>query len=498
MTRPATSPGTSPSRLGNVCTQLLPWLTGLLVFLQLLSLRLPLLDRFFFDTLHADVQGIDYFSLPKAWLNLSARQSLYATFDPPSYGPHFTWYLAHPLLAVLLGWPLSRLDPSDSYGVFTLLSLAAMVVCAWLLGRETPCLLKRRLVWLLLLGAFPTFDMLYVGNVQALTVLGISLLLIGLLRLARSQPHVGQFLLAGLLISLFTKPVVLLILPLLLLSRETRRSAVQALAIYGAISALFEVVPALNPQGIGLRRVLWLATHPAFVRSTMNIYANHLVLTPDMRDNSIHWFNLVAQSGFRLAHVDVFSLPVFLDGLLGMRTPDWLYVLPTLMVLALSYPVARIREESRRHECTLLLAGAAILDFFVSYPTVWEYQYTAVLPVTAMLLLAPASPIFGRALRTWSLSVAACLWLPSLYFLSESAQPSMHEMTLVRLDRVLPVTSLFAFLLWVLVRSIARARRGIRPPRLQADHMMRLRLLCRPEYTASEPVSLFRNLVLCL
>ena len=452
------------ARLRNIATQGLPWLTGLLIFVQLLSLRLGLLDRFFFDTLHADVQGIDYYSLPKAWLNLAGGRSLYGTFDPPSYGPHFTWYLAHPMLAVLLGWPLSRLDPSDSYGVFTMFSLAVMAVCAFLLGRETEDALKRRVIWLLLLGAFPTFDMLYVGNVQAFTVLGLSLLLIALLRLARNQLRSEPFLLAGLLVSLFTKPVVLLILPLLLLLRETRRAAIRVLAIYAAVSALFEIVPALNPQGIGLRRVMWLIAHPAFVRATMGIYTNHLVLTPDMRDNSVHWFNLVAQSGFRLAHIDVFSLPLFLDGLLGRRTPDWPYLLPTVAVLALSLPVACLRVGSGRRECALLLAAAASLDFFVSYPTVWEYQYTAVLPVAAVLLLLPASPTFGKGTRAWSLGLAACLWLPSLYFLSGRGLPSMAEITLVRLDRVLPVTALFAVLLWTVFRAILRARISVPKP----------------------------------
>ena len=224
--------------------------------------------------------------------------------------------------------------------------------------------------------------------------------------------------------------------------------------MYLPVSFLFEVVPFLNPQAVGLRRVLWIAVQPAFVRQTMQIYANHLVLTPDMRDNSVHWLNLVAQSGFRLAHVDVFSLPVFLDGMLGRRTPDWLYAMPTLGVLALSLLVPRIAEPTVRHACALLLTMAASLDFFLSYPIVWEYQYTAVLPVAAILLLLPASAVFPRSVRGLSLALAACLWLPSLYFLSGSAAPSSRMMTLVRADRVVPVTLLFAFLLGITARAI--------------------------------------------
>ena len=453
-----TSSSSLHSRVRGALLKLLPWVTGLWVFVQLLSLRIGLLDRFFFDTSHADVQGIDFYSLPKAWLNLVAGRSLYGTFDPPAFGPHFTWYLAHPLLAAVLGWPLSRLNPGDSYGVFTLFSLAVTATCAGLLARESDGPLTKRCIWLLLLGAFPTFAMLYVGNVQSLTVLGLTLLLVGMMRLTYRRLRAEPYILAGLLVSLFTKPVVALMLPLLLLLQETRRAGWRALAVYVPISLLFEAVPLLNPQGIGLSRVFWLAVHPGFVRATMNIYANHLQLTPDMRDNSIHWFNLVAQSGLRLQHIDVFSLPVFLDGLFATRTPDWLYLLPTVAVLTLSVLVPRIASTAIRREAALLLAMAASLAFFLSYPTVWEYQYTAVLPVAAVLLMLRGSALLSR--RSWacSLGLAACLWLPSLYFLSAGATPLAGTITLVRLNRVVPVAALFALLLWVVARAVRNAR----------------------------------------
>ncbi len=433
----------------------LPWLTAAWVTLQLLSLRLGLLNAFFFDTAHADVQGIDFYSLPKAWLNLAAGRSLYGTFDAPTYGPHFTWYLAHPVLAVLLGGPLSRLAPADSYGVFTLLSLTVMAACAWWLARESDDPLTRRLIWLLLVGSFPGYLMLWVGNVQAFTVLGLTLLFLGMLRTSRWQPHARWFLRAGLLISLFSKPVVLLSLPLLLLMKETRRAAFDAVAVYVPVSLLFQVIPGLNPERISLGRVFWLSWHPGYVRGHMNIYANGLRLTPDMRDNSVHWFNLIAQSGFRLGHVDVYSLPVFLDGCLGVRTPGWLYLLPTALVLGLSLVVGRMRDTLMRRETAVLLLLAASLDFFLVYPTVWEYQYTAILPVAAVLLLLRGSRLLGRL---WApcLGLAACAWLPSLYFLSGSYAPSPAVLALARLDRVVPVTALFALLVWCVGKAALR------------------------------------------
>lgn len=436
--------------------RVLPAITAVWVLVELLSLRLNLLRSFFFDTLHADVQGIDFFSLPKAWLNLHSGHSLYGTFDPPAYGPHFTWYLAHPAFAVALGAPLSQLPPMDSYGVFTLLSLALMGACAALFARESRDAFVRAALWLLMLGGFPTFLMLWVGNVQAFTVLGLSLLLVGLHRRISYRTDAPWLMRAGLLLSLFTKPVVLLMLPVLLLVKETRRSAFDAMAVYLPVSLLFQVVPGLNPERISLGRIFWLSWHPQVVRSSMNIYANGLRLTPDMRDNSIHWFNLIAQSGYRLQHVDVYSLPVFLDGLLGHRTPDWLYALPTLLVLALSVLVARVRERRLRLEAAALLVMAASLDFFLAYPTAWEYQYTAVLPVAAMLLITGPAKLPHRV---WLVCIvlAGFAFLPSLYFLSGSATPGPGALFLARLDRVVPVAVLFALLLWQTGRLAVQA-----------------------------------------
>jgi hypothetical protein len=454
-------------------TEALPWITGALVFIQLLSLRLGILDRFFFDSMHAaaTTQGIDFYSLPKAFLNLLAGHSAYDTFAPPLYGPAATWYLSHPSLAVVLGSWLSLFSPSVSYGIFALLSLALMAVCAGLLAALSGDLLVRRVIWLLLLGAFPSYWILYTGNPQALLVLALAMTFSAVYRLAYTQPdgsapaHVGYLLLCGLLLSLLTKPVVLLMLPLLLLLPETRKAALRALAVYALVSVIFEVVPELNPAGVGLSRVGWLAFHPGFVRETMNIYLDNFQLTPDMKDNSIHWFNLIAQSGYRMHHIDIFSLPEFLDTLFGLRTPGWLYQLPLLVVLALTVMVARMRNTAARMEAALLLLMAISLTFFLAYPTVWEYQFTGVLPVAAILLLVRTCrvPRLPTILLNWMLALSACLWLPSLYFLLEGHTVDATTLTLIRLDRVVPVTLLFLMLLITVARISAPNKSAATP-----------------------------------
>ncbi len=446
-------------------TEALPWITGTLVFIQLLSLRLGILDRFFYDSMHATAttQGIDFYSLPKAFLNLLAGHSAYDTYAPPLYGPAATWYLSHPSLAVALGSWLSLFSPSVSYGIFALFSLAVMAVCAWLLARLSGDALVRRLIWLLLLGAFPTYWILYTGNPQALLVLALAMTFSSIYRLAypqsddRTPSHASHLLLAGLLLSLLTKPVVLLMLPLLLLLPETRKAALRALAVYALVSVLFEVVPALNPAAVGLSRVAWLGCHPGFVRETMNIYLDNFQLTPDMKDNSIHWFNLIAQSDYRMHHIDIFSLSDFLDTLLGLRTPGWLYRLPLLIVLALTVAVARIRDTALRMQAALLLLMAISLTFFLAYPTVWEYQFTGVLPVAAILLLlrsstGPSAQPLPRTLLSWMLALSACIWLPSLYFLLEGQTVDATTLTLIHLDRVIPVTVLFLLLVITVLR----------------------------------------------
>jgi hypothetical protein len=339
-----------------------------------------------------------------------------------------------------------------SYGVYTLLSLAMMAGCAWVLARESDDALVRRMVWLLVMGSFPTYWMLFVGNVQALLVLALGMLLAGVFALTYKGRGEG-LVLGGLVLSLLTKPVVLLMLPLLLMLKQTRRAAWRALGIYAVVSVAFEVVPFLNPEGIGLKQVAWLAVHPAVVRETMNIYANHLQVNAWMKDNSVHWLNLVAQSDMRMMHVDVFSLPVFVDTVVGARVAGWVYALPMVVALGLSVLVARMKDARVRMEAALLLLMTISLVFFLGYPTVWEYQYTSVLPVAAVLLVVQGRRVFYERARWWMFGLAACAWLPSLYVFTEGRALTAGVLTVIRLDRVVPVTLLFG----VMVAMVGRA-----------------------------------------
>jgi hypothetical protein len=427
--------------------------TAAWVAVLLASLRYGLLDRFFFDSSHAHVQGIDFFPVVRAFLSILNGHSAYDTFSV-NYGPYATWFLYHPLLALTLGPLLAWMQPWTGYAAWTAASFVLMAIAAWLMMRLSSDPLRRALVGLVMLGAFPVYSMLYVGNVQALTVLAVTLVLVGLARMAGldgAAPcdaavlrRCRVMLLAGLLISLFSKPVVLLMLPLLWMMPETRRTAWKAFAIYAAVSLAFVAVPLLNPEGLGWSERIFLASHPAIVQQTMNVYTNGFTVTPPMKDNAVHWFAMVALADYRLLHIDVYSLPVFLDSWLHVHTPEALYRLPAILILEFSVMVAFLRGRRARLEAALHLTMAASLSYLVMYSLVWEYHYTAVLPVLGLILVRKSWNVAEKAV----LALGALVCGPSLYFLVSGQNPTLLTVqNVIRLDRVLPAAAIFLILL---------------------------------------------------
>lgn len=427
--------------------------TAVWIVVLLASLRYGLLDRFFFDSSHAHVQGIDFFPVVRAFLSVLHGHSAYDTFSV-NYGPYATWFLYHPLLAVALGPPLAWMQPWTAYAVWAAVSFLLMSLSAWLVMRLSSDPLRRALVALAMLGAFPVYSMLYVGNVQALTVLSVTLVLVGLAQMAKldgADPDYEAImrrsqgmLLAGLLLSLFSKPVVLLMLPLLWMMPETRRTAWKAFAIYGVVSLAFVAVPLLNPDGMDWSERIWLVTHPTMVQQTMNVYTNGFTVTQPMKDNAVHWFAIVALTDYRLMHIDVYSLPVFLDSWLHMHTPEVLYRLPAILILEFSAMVAFLRGRRARLRAALHLTMAASMAYLVMYSLVWEYHYTVLLPVLGLLLVRKN----WNAAEKSMLTLGALVCGPSLYFLVSRQNPALLSVqNVIRLDRVVPATAIFCILL---------------------------------------------------
>lgn len=412
------------------------------------------LRPFFFGAEHATVQGIDFFAVPKSYLNLLEGRSAFDTWGGKAYGPYATWYLAHPAFSVFVASWFSFFPAWTAYWLFVVFSMACMTVAARFLAAYTHHPATKRSIYLILLCGFPTIWLYYVGNMHAPLVLALCLLFAGMLELHEGSEKRGQQLLtAGLLISLFSKPIVLLMLPLLLLLKETRRSTYFSLLIYGCVSVLFLTLPFLNPQSIGLAKMLQLAGDPSFVQEHMNIFKNQFVLNEYMKDNSIHWLNLMAQSDYKLMHIDVFSLPVFIDTLVGQATPSALYKLPILICLLFSLVVPFLEDRKLRLESSLLLLMAFSLTFFLSYNTVWEYQYSSALPLVAMLPVLKEKGVFYAGRIRWMFWIGLFLCLPSFYFLVRSGDfQSAASLSWIRLDRVIPVLILFVWMCWEIVK----------------------------------------------
>ncbi len=435
-----------------------------LAALLLLCLHFGWLNIFFYGSeLNPTVQGVDYFAVPKSFLNLLEGRSIFDTWGGTPYLAHqTTWYLAHPAFSLFIASWFSFFSPWLSYWLFVLFSIAIMAYCGYLISKMTDNIFKKYLSYFLLLFAFPTFWMLFVGNMHAPLVLALTLILIAIYELTYSENEkdikvANSKLLAGLLISFFTKPIVLLMLPLLLFTKETRKTTIKSLIIYFFVSLLFIIVPQLNPQGIGFNKLMSVAFDFDFIKENMNIFKNHYVLNAYMKDNSIHWLNLIAQSEYKLMHIDVFSLPVFIDTLVGKATASGIYKIPIFISLFLSIGVAFIEDKKIRLESTLLLVMAISLSFFLSYNTVWEYQFTSVLPVIALLMILKEKNVFYAKYIQLMFYIGLLLCLPSLYFLVRKGDLySNNSLTLIRLDRIIPVLILFLIMIFQIIGIVMK------------------------------------------
>ena len=90
------------TKMKNRLIKLLPYFIISTLLIMLGSLHFGWLNMFFFDAEHAHVQGIDFFAVPKSFLNLLEGRSVFDTWGGTAYGPYSTWYLAHPAFSVFV------------------------------------------------------------------------------------------------------------------------------------------------------------------------------------------------------------------------------------------------------------------------------------------------------------------------------------------------------------------------------------------------------------
>ena len=434
---------------------------------MLLSLKYGWLNPFFWAAEHANVQGIDYFALPKSFLNLLEHRSMFDSWGGTPYGPHATWYLAHPAFSVfILSW-FAFFTPWVSYSAFVIFSLLLLAYTGFLFAKHAEPAQKIRYYALLLCG-FPVYWMVYVGNMHAPLVLATGLMLLALYEIIEQfsadnqsvafakTPIYGK-LLAGLLLSLFSKPIAALLIPALCIVPETRKTTLLALTIYCVVSLMFIILPLFNPEGVGLQKLLTVVFDFNYIKETMNIYKNQFQLTPFMKDNSIHWLNLIAQSGYKLNHIENFSFPVFVENFLFKTIPDSIYRLPILVCLQGSLFLCFIRNKTARMQVLLLLTMMTTLSFFLSYNTVWEYQFTSVFPVIAMVYLLKKQQLFSTMQNGFIFCLAIPLYLPSAYILVDASHLSIVSIEYIRMSRIVPVLLLFMVITYKMIETILKA-----------------------------------------
>jgi len=434
--------------------RLLPFVTGAWIAILFLQ-PAGLLDFLFWKS--SGAIGTDYWCIPRGFLNLLHGHSLYDTFNGAQFGgPIVTWYLGHPAFELIVAPWYAFFSPATSFSLWSLTSIALLLCVGAIYAQRAPSRLARSACMFFCVFGVPALCLLASGNMHTWLVLALALVIVGLYDMSLAPDDRGsqRMLAAGLLLSLLSKPIVLFMLPMLLLLRSTRRITLIVIAAYVAVSAVCVLVPSLNPEGIGLQREIALFLDPAYVREHMNIYKNQFVVTAEMKDNAIHWLNLVAQSDFYWNHIQIFSLSAFVNDLTGINLPAAVYKIPLLVALLCSLAVVGIRNRADQ----LLAATWAVmllsLTFFLCYNTVWEYQFTAIIPLLLFAIVRLDRGVDTRI--AWAiLACGVVVAMPSLYFLF-AGKPEQANLAWIRSTRVLPVFALYCLMLWQLVRHYLR------------------------------------------
>jgi len=444
--------------------------TSLITSTFILSMYFGWFDIFFYGADKFHNHGMDYFQIPRAYLNLLDGRSPYDTWGGKQFGPYTTWYVNHPAFAVFIGFWFSFFSPWNSYTLFIIYSYCLMGICFLLIQNRVHSFLYKNIVFLILMCSFPTFAMLYGGNSQAHVILSITLIMVGIYDLTYQIDEskiksAKRYIFIGLLISFFSKPIILLMLPMLFLEKITRSLTVKSILIYVAVSFLFIALPVLNPQGIGLNKIYYLVTHLDFVKENMNIFKNNFVLNEYMKDNSIHWFNIIILSENKLNHVDVFSLSAFVDTILGYDAPAFIYKIPVYLSLILSFLIFLIKDKKIRLEAILAMIMLFTFSYLICYNIVWEYQFTFALPIISMLVILKDKQVFYHKYILALIFISIFICLPSFYFLIRGSDFFVKDgfhinwkiaLNLIRIDKIVPAVIIFIVLISQLIILIKK------------------------------------------
>ncbi len=421
--------------------------------LMVLSLRWRFLDMFVPGTWHGRI-GLDFFCLPRGFINLVHHKSVFNT-DFSQYGPYATWYTYHPILPIVFGSWLSLFKPWTAYGIFVGLSVIILWWCSRLLEAHTKSTFLKATIYGLFFCSPATYLMLWNAQVHILTVLGVTLVLVSLfdmkIEIQKKKLVAGKVnkkMLWGLLISLFSKPIVLLAAPILLITKETRITTTISLVIYLLVSWLFLVVPFLNPESVPIQT--WFSSE---------VLSGNNFRPFTIYDNLNHWANMVYQSGVISTpkngyYHELFSLPTYMQFMLGFNLPPVIFKIPILIVAVFALLSFSIGSPIQRLRYVLLVVCLTICSFYLSYNLVWEYQYTTLIPVIGVMIILIKSKqinIPGFLARLF-LASAMLLYTPTCLFMFTNRLDS--GLTACRSMRVIPTVMLFAIVAYATVGEV--------------------------------------------
>jgi len=221
--------------------------------------------------------------------------------------------------------------------------------------------------------------MLWNAQMHIFLVIAIGFILLAIYNMG-NRKVMNRYLIIGLLLSLFTKPIVLLFIPILFLEKKTRESTIKALIIYIAISFIFIILPFLNPEG----------------------------------NNIFHWENILNQANNIIDqnNFELFSLPTFISEIIGKKISLIIFKIPLFFTFVLSLFIIKIKDIQMKKYFILLIITLSVFEYFLSYNLVWEYHYTIIFPTLPILYIIQKN-------KSWKFNflIKIVLFISVLYYL---------------------------------------------------------------------------------
>lgn len=327
-------------------------LTILVFLIYLASFKFRFLDPFVVGTWWAPSPGGDFYSIPRSFINLQYQKSIFDTRFFP-YGDHSAPYFFHPVLSILLGSWLMIFSPVTAFYIFVAISILIIFYCGTLLNEIFN---KEGKEYLLLSCSVGTYLMLWNAQVHIFVLLSVSLVLNGLHQLKIGNSRLANWrILFGILASLFSKPVILLSIPYLLILPNIRKTLIKSLIIYILVSVIFLIDSPLNPEG----------------------------------DNWIHWKNILYQSKTGDSNPGIFSISWFILALKNSeKLPPGVHYLLKIPLLIAMTPLLKLLLKRNFDLIKFSTLGFLLttISFYMSYTVVWEYHYASLLPVLMYIL----------------------------------------------------------------------------------------------------------------